>query len=793
MNAKVKKIMRTFVIALAVVGGFGAILADGPCGARLAETGRTDYAIVVSADASACDRFAAEELRRFLGESTGADVPIVAEGESRNRKTIELGTARARQIVGEAQVALLREEECRYKITADGTVAIVGCGRVGIAYGVYAFLEREIGCRWFSKVGDSLVPKHASLTLAPREHSEKPAYEYRTVLCCDSGKADTSSDLFYFRNRLNMRDFTHCPDRKLAATLPVRLKELHPSCHSFFIYVPPDGPNGYFKDHPEYFTQSSNGKRVTDRQLCFSNRGLRKTLTENFIRHAKKQGGSGFLDLSQRDMAGPLCWCAECQALEKKFDSPGGPFFDYLLEEAPKIKAACPEIIIHFLAYHRDTTQRPPRSSVPFPDNVAVVFAPLDDDFSKPIDHPNNVESLQNLRDWCKLCRVWLWNYPGSYAEGPLPYVCLARTAADMRLDYEAGARGAYVEHDACRATGANFFDLQLWMLMQSYRNPYADWKALRKEFCDFYYAPVADEILAYADYLETNLAETSEYIDFQGRCDAYLTPSELVRWQRRFDEIEAKVQGLPDILQRVREARLSLDVSTLVHRRAISREVPSYRVSAQTLRDRAVATWRAAVERRYDRTDKLGKAWRKKYLDDARAFKMLDTRLFLATTDIKPLPAEFKALPEDKIIQAFPLTASKYIAREKMEDASTGYAQHEIAVDEVGKRFPFGIGIYDYGRGKTVIARKIQKGEVEKGRFKLYKLGRCALPSASCSTWMGRSWRMSESLGAAYRPGMGPDDLFDVYISLKFEGDDCSRVYYDRTVIVGPNVPGCP
>ena len=108
-------------------------------------------------------------------------------------------------------------------------------------------------------------------------------------------------------------------------------------------------------------------------------------------------------------------------------------------------------------------------------------------------------------------------------------------------------------------------------------------------------------------------------------------------------------------------------------------------------------------------------------------------------------------------------------------------------------KRFPFGIGIYDYGRGKTVIARKIKKDEVEKGRFKLYKLGRCALPSASCSTWMGRSWRMSESLGAAYRPGMGPDDLFDVYISLKFTGDDCSKVYYDRTVLVGPNVPGCP
>lgn len=779
---------RSVAAAFAAFASLGA-LADG---ALLAVDGKTDYTIAVSPDAGACDRFAARELAQFLKESTGAEFPV-ATGAAAGSRTIELGTEKARQIVGEARVASLREEECVYKVDGGGTVAIVGRGAAGNAYGVYAFLEREVGCRWFSKVGDNLVPRHARLEIPPREHSEKPAYEYRTVLCCDSGKADASSDLFYFRNRLNMREFKHCPDRKLGATLPVRLKELNPTCHSYFIYVPPEGPDGYFKEHPEYFTQYSDGKRVKDRQLCFSNKGLRKTLTENFIRHAKKQGGSGFLDLSQRDMAGPLCWCAECRALEKKFDSPGGPFFDYLLEEAPKIKAACPDIIIHFLAYHRDTTQKPPKSSVPFPDNVAVVFAPLDDDFSKPIDHPNNVESLQNLRDWCKLCRVWLWNYPGSYAAGPQPYTCLKRTADDMRLDYEAGARGAYVEHDACRATGANFFDLQLWMLMQSYRDPYADWKALRKEFCDFYYAPVADEILAYADYLETNFAATTEYVDFQGRCDSFLTPRELVRWQRHFDDAEAKIGGDPVVLQRIREARLSLDISTLKQFRSILREEPSFGTSAQELHDRAVATWRKAVERRYDRTDKLGKGYRRKYVDDSTGFKALDLLLFLANVDVKPLPDAFSSLPSDKIVQIFPTTSSKFVKRVEMADAASGYARYEVNVGDVGKRFPFGIGVYEMGRGKTVISRKIPKSEVEKGRFKLYKLGRCPLPSASCVTWMGHSWRMDEHIGAAYRPGLGPDDLFDVYISLKFEGDDCSRVYYDRTVVVGPNVKGCP
>ena len=777
-------------IASLVVLAVSIAAADARAGGvRLAADGRTDYVIAVSPEADDCDRFAAEELRRFLGESTGADFEIVTGDGAPGRKAVELGTERARMLVGLPRVASLREEESIYKI-ADGVVAIVGRGSVGNAYGVYAFLERELGCRWFSKTGDNLVPKHGRLELAPTEYAEKPAYEYRTVLCCDSGKADASSDLFYFRNRLNMRDFSHCPDSRLARTLPVRLKELNPTCHSFFVYVPPDR---YFDEHPEFFSQDRDGKRTNKRQLCFSNLELRRTLTENFIAHAKKAGGKGFLDLSQRDMDGPLCWCAACRALERKFDSPGGPFFDYLLEEAPKIKASCPDIILHFLAYHRDTTQKPPKMDVPFPDNVAVVFAPLDDDFSKPIDHPNNAVSLGHLRMWCRLCRVWLWNYPGSYASGPQPYTCLSRTAADLRLDYEAGARGAYVEHDACRATGANFFDLQLWMLMRAYRDPYADWKALRKEFCDFYYAPVSREMLAYADYLETNLVKTGDYVDFQGRCDAFLTPDELVLWQRRFDVIEKRAAGDAVVLQRIREARLSLDVSTLTQYRAIRRTHPDFDTTAQALHDRVKATWRAAVERRYDRTDRLGQAWRKKYIDDSTDFKALDTRLFLATVDVKPLPKEFAGLPEDKIVQVFPRTSGKYVARVKMEDAATGYASVERDVGDEGRRFPFGIGIYETGRGQTVISRKIPASEVEKGRFKLYKLGRCALPSASCSTWMGRSWRLDEHIGAAYRPGLGPDDLFDVYISLKFTGDDCSQVYYDRTVLVGPNVSGCP
>lgn len=90
------------------------------------------------------------------------------------------------------------------------------------------------------------------------------------------------------------------------------------------------------KNHPEYFSLSRSGVREP-RQLCLSNPELRRTLTENFLAHAKKVGGRGFLDLSQEDAGGEMCMCADCRALARKYKSTGGPLFDYLVELAPKV------------------------------------------------------------------------------------------------------------------------------------------------------------------------------------------------------------------------------------------------------------------------------------------------------------------------------------------------------------------------------------------------------------------------------------------------------------------------
>ena len=121
-------------------------------------------------------------------------------------------------------------------------------------------------------------------------HSERPRFQYRMLImfgrACDR---DSNDHLFLFRNRINQigGNYENVLRKDLKGRLPVRMRENPPGCHTFFRYIPPEGRNGYFKDHPEFFSLGKDGKREP-RQLCFSNPELRRTLT--------RIGGSPFFE-----------------------------------------------------------------------------------------------------------------------------------------------------------------------------------------------------------------------------------------------------------------------------------------------------------------------------------------------------------------------------------------------------------------------------------------------------------------------------------------------------------------
>ena len=218
-----KIVLAAALVAVSVAARAGDIV--------LAENSATEYKIVINATAPLPVKFAAEELQTFLKESTGAEFPIVTE--SSGLKTIEVGTEKARAIVAAAYPRPFKVETSA--VVSDGeTLAVWGAGEAGCAYGVYQFLERVVGCRWFTIMGENLVPKHPTLKIGDLKMIERPKLDYRMLLTFGAERdKDSKNHLFLFRNRINQQEgnFENVARADLKGKLPVRMRENSPNCH----------------------------------------------------------------------------------------------------------------------------------------------------------------------------------------------------------------------------------------------------------------------------------------------------------------------------------------------------------------------------------------------------------------------------------------------------------------------------------------------------------------------------------------------------------------------------------
>ena len=163
----------------------------------LAENGKTQFSIVIAADASPSTQYAAQELHNFLKQISGADLPVVTDKTAPAAHEIILGANSRLKAIG-AAIDLSRLGDEGYVIRTVGpNLFIAGSPLRGNLYGVYGLLEDHLGCRWFAP-GISRIPKLARIGLGPIDETQIPALEYREPYTFDCRDGDWCA-----RNRMN--------------------------------------------------------------------------------------------------------------------------------------------------------------------------------------------------------------------------------------------------------------------------------------------------------------------------------------------------------------------------------------------------------------------------------------------------------------------------------------------------------------------------------------------------------------------------------------------------------------
>jgi hypothetical protein len=213
--------------------------------------------IVVDSEAIPSEKYAAEEFQRWFEEATGILLPVRHSAEEAvHHVFIGPGAALAKSGLT-LDTSDLGDEGLRVMVRED-LMAIVGGRPRGTLYGVYQFLEDELGVR-FLTYNHTHVPDCSEAQIPCREYSYKPPFSFRWSYYRENSKEPE----FAARLRVN----TVTTDEKLGGKTPQNLIS-----HSFHWLVP---FSKYGKEHPEYYALV-DGKRDTNTggggpQLCVTN------------------------------------------------------------------------------------------------------------------------------------------------------------------------------------------------------------------------------------------------------------------------------------------------------------------------------------------------------------------------------------------------------------------------------------------------------------------------------------------------------------------------------------------
>ena len=502
-------------------------------GGVVLKPGRTE--VVVAPEAKPVVRFAADEATNFLSRVFGRAVPVVSAPSGNRTVSVILGESPWAAAAG---VSVADRPQDTFTIRAEGDrIYIVGrddptfdihenirtaaghgplfyfrdCERATL-FGVYDFLERYAGCRFYfpHELGE-IVPRADRIVVADRERTVTPEFIIRDPYFggdggwfCEKDEKD--------RPRVKSREWLR---------LRMGTTEI-PCCHGsqWFQYN-----KRFAKTRPDFFALKENGERWLDpkvfaaNQFCWSNPDFQETLYQDVKAYLTGQPASSrsidswnvncrgrFVDIMPDDSFSG-CWCERCQKAYRR-DAGGKKVRDYATELIWGVTAR----IARRLAdegIEGNVTQMAylPYGRVPdfaLPTNVHVMVAktgPWSTVDPERLEQDNRV-----IRQWADKLghKVWIWTYPNKFdgtaipgvpSMGPRAWGAYFKSVAPWIM-------GSFAE---CDADSAFQNHLNYYVFSRVCWDIRVDVEAVIDEYHRLMFGPAAPEMKSFYDALETN------------------------------------------------------------------------------------------------------------------------------------------------------------------------------------------------------------------------------------------------------------------------------------------------
>lgn len=490
-------------VVLAVIIGALSL----PLSALAAENGFKVYesVIVVSANVSATDNYAAQRLKHYLDRITGKSIEIVTDDTDAADYEICVGAT------NRAQVDFDGSADGSYVITSNANrVVISGSGNKGTINGVFAFLEKYCGCHWY-EAQVIVAPENETPTVpADIKVEYTPFFEYTETDTASSRDAE-----FSLANGLTGGVY-----RRFTAEQGAAVGYVGPFCHTFTTFY--CKPETYFEEHPEYFALR-NGKRILD-QLCLTNEKVKEIVAAEVLAllatDHNPDADIQIVSLTQHDNK-LYCQCENCRALDEVNGSQAGTMISFVNDIAGRVKAhGYDNVVFDTFAYQY--TRKAPTQVIPRED-VIVRLCSIECCFGHTLDDPKcelNADFMNDLKEWGKICnRIYIWDYVHNYASTLCVFPNFGVLQRNVQIFYENNVKGVYEEGNYyIFNSDAEFAEMRTYLLSKLMQNPYLDYEAEMNGYLNGVYGPGGKYIKEFIDIITAHAVTDSKHLSiYQG------------------------------------------------------------------------------------------------------------------------------------------------------------------------------------------------------------------------------------------------------------------------------------
>ena len=413
----------------------------------------------------------------------------------------------------------------------DAGMTITGGPGAGVLYGVYRFLEKYAGVRFFTPTlelcteGDVTIEKGVVLNGNPTFYSRRfnwhgasSSAEWLVKHAIDSGTVKEELG----GARLNYGSlFVHTIGRLSGTTYP----------------------------YPDY---SSNP--------CLTDPAILATVIKNVRAELEKNPAMNIVSVSQTDVE-MWCQCPNCSKIEYEEGSYAGVWLRFVNAIAEDLVKDYPDIIVDTLAYKH--TQTAPKITKPHP-NVCIRLCSIKCCFTHALDDENcekNKKFHDDLVAWGKICDdIHIWDYTTNFHYYISTFANFGALQKNMQFYAENNVKAMFPQGNSQGKSG-EFGELRGYLLAQLMWNPYMseeEYYTLMDEFLKSYYGEGWEYIRKFIDKttelaanggfaLDSNEVE-GEAVCGQGIYDhplTVITRQEYLDNEATFDEWWAKAKEL--------------------------------------------------------------------------------------------------------------------------------------------------------------------------------------------------------------------------------------------------------